>query len=378
MKPHYLKTKLPFFILSLTMITTLVSCGTAQTVTSNDDGIYSNETEQPQRRVVEVDSREYKKYNENYFTKEVQRLDEINGTDIITDIEDYNSYTDEDIEEVIIEEEAPRTRITLNEPWGYGSDADVVINVNTFPRRWGGFYGNYYDPWDPFWNRRYAFGLSWNRWNRWGWNNPFWHPYHINSGFFVGAGVRWGNPFYCPPGFVNSYRYGPYRSTYRGANPYRGRYVAANNRRANTTNRRSTTTSRRNLTLRNERNPRSTTRRGNTTRPSTRTIRDYDRNGRVRSTRSTRSIRNSRSTSPTRRSRSVRSSRSYSPNRNTRTARSNRSTRTRRSYNSSRSSRSFPSRSTSPSRSFSSNRSSSRGSSSRGSSSRGVSRGGRR
>ena len=48
MKLHYTKTKLPFYILSLFIMTTLVSCGTMQTVAGNDDGIYADDEQQEQ------------------------------------------------------------------------------------------------------------------------------------------------------------------------------------------------------------------------------------------------------------------------------------------------------------------------------------------
>ncbi|WP_369047732.1 hypothetical protein [Tenacibaculum sp. UWU-22] len=44
-------TRLSIYTLSFLMVTTLVSCGTAQSVT-NEDGIYSNNIEQPTRKVV--------------------------------------------------------------------------------------------------------------------------------------------------------------------------------------------------------------------------------------------------------------------------------------------------------------------------------------
>ncbi len=87
MKLHYTKTKLPFYILSFLMAATFISCGSAQTVTGSDDGIYADEIEQPQRRVIVTDDRAYDEYQENYFTKEVERLGALNGTDIFTDIE---------------------------------------------------------------------------------------------------------------------------------------------------------------------------------------------------------------------------------------------------------------------------------------------------
>lgn len=350
---------------------TLVSCGSSQMVTGNDDGIYADDTEQPTRRVVEVNEEEFKEHEENYFKKEVDRLGALRGNDIFTEIEEYSSE-DFDVEEEIVDEERPETRITYNnnQPWGFDSDADVVININTAPR-WGfnGFY-------DPYWNNPWGWN-NW-RWNRWGWRNrwgynPYWHPYHWNNGFYVGVGIGgFYDPFYCPP-FYSPYRYGyyaPYRYgnryySRRGINPYRRGYGVASSRRAYSTNRRNTSSRRSSNVYR---------RSGVNSTRSTRSTRGYTTGGHkpTRNTRSTRS-------SSTRRN--YNSTGGYKPSRNTRASSGKtRSTRnystggykpsnrsSKRSYTPSRSSRSTrsytPSRS---SRSYSSGRSSSSRSSSRG------------
>ncbi|WP_435264151.1 hypothetical protein [Tenacibaculum sp. nBUS_03] len=370
MKPQYFKTKPYIFILSLFLITSLISCGTMQTVSSSD-GIYDDEvesvqTQKPQPRVVVADNTDNR---ENYFRKEVERLENFNNSDVFTDIDNYKSDTsDYNYEEDVIDEEAPETRITYNsnDPWGYNSNSsDVVINVNTYPNwgfyndwGWDTYYGYNYRPW---WRPRY--------YNNWGYNS-FWSPYDYgfyNSGFYIG----WNNNnFYCPPYYRNNF-YGSYNYyTRRGANPYRGyttrrRGALVTSRRASNSyirnnrssysrrNTRSTRGSSRTYNSTNRRSTRNT--RGYNTRRTSRRTDGYTRGNRTyRSSRSTRSSNyNTRSNNksyktgghkPTRSSsvkRSTRSSRSYStPSRSTRSYSAPSRSSSNRSSSSSRSSRS--------------------------------------
>ena len=135
MKSYYSNTKLPYLFASLLMTTLLVSCGTAQSV-AGSDGIYADDVEQqPQSNVVVTDQETYDDYNDNYFRKELELLGQINGTDIITDIEDYSSDDYEYEEEEEFNDDS-QIGYSENAPWGYESDTDVVININTSPR-WG-------------------------------------------------------------------------------------------------------------------------------------------------------------------------------------------------------------------------------------------------
>ncbi len=363
MKSHFTISKFPLYFLSLLVVTTtMISCATTQTVSGNDDGIYADDTERPTRKVVQTNEREYNEYNENYFTKEVERLDKINGTDIITDIDSYRS-DEYDFDDEIIEQDENQGQISSNrEPWGFDSDSDVVVNINTFGNGFGWGFDPYWNSWNnPYWGWRGRFG------NRWGWNyNPYWHPYHgpnyWNNGFYVGIGGFY-DPFYCPPGFYGYNRFGIYngyrsfrnrgysRYGYRnGLYSRRGRGTYAyNNRRAY---------SRRNSRSASRRSSRVYRRNNSGVNRTNRSI-SRNRNGNSSVRRNSRGIsRSSGSRATNRRSGSVRRNRSSSSNRS-------------RSYNnSSRSNnRSYtPSRSSSRSRSFSRSSSSrSRGSSSRGS-----------
>ncbi len=217
MESHHIKTGFSLYFISLLVITSIVSCGTTQRASGNDDGIYADDLEMPQRKIIAIDKKEYDGYDENYFTKELERLDNLNNIDIITDIENYKSE-DYDFEGTLDNNNRElETQISTNkEPWGYNSSSDVVVNVNTF----GGYsrFGwGIYDPfWDPYWERPWSFGWG----NRWGRYNSYWYPYpfshYRNSAFYAGTGGFY-NPYYCLSYY--NYRYG-----YRNYRPYRYNY----------------------------------------------------------------------------------------------------------------------------------------------------------
>ena len=133
MKTHYIISKKNSFIMLLTVSLLFISCGTYQSAYSND-GIYDDVIiTKRQKKVIVVDEQEYQKQENNYFTKEMERLDNLNGTDILVDIDNYKSLDSIDdvgeIEEEIIEERNERLTYNENEPWGY-NDENVVIYVN--------------------------------------------------------------------------------------------------------------------------------------------------------------------------------------------------------------------------------------------------------
>ena len=331
MKPLYSKTNFSIYTMALLAIATLTSCGTMQTV-NNNDGIYDDTQETPQPKVVIANQKEYKEYEENYFTNELKRLDQINGTDIITDIEDYNSGN------YITEDNLTNDQETNNEyyePWG-SNNTDVIVNIDRgFGYGWNNWGWNNGWGWNRPWGFRGGFGYGWNNWgwNNWGWNNwgwdPLWHPYH--TPFYWN---RWNRGFYGGWAFNNPYRWGWFG--YNNRFGFRNNRYFRNGRNANV--------------YRNNRLAYSSGRYGNTNRV-------YSRNSQTSNRRAT----------------TQSSSRSSSANRSYRNGSSNSSS---RSYNNrSNSSQSRASRS----RSYSSNRSSSRGySSGRSSSSRGSYSGGGR
>ena len=386
MKTRYTSLKVSQILLLCISSLLLFSCGTYQSV-ANDDGIYDDERPvKEERKVIIANQKEYKQYNDNYFTKELERLESLDTNDVFTDVDAYRS------DSLDIDDERFDDRIN-NEPWGYNDNNDVVVNINlnTSPY-WNdfGYWGWGFNNWnvwgDPFWGNRWR-----NRF--WGFNN--WHPYH-------NLAWGWGNGFYNP---WSPWNYGYNRPYYRGyryghfnnRNYRYGRRTAYNNtfRRNNATTRRAVT-SRRNASTRRSanttrRNTRATTS-DTRVRRNTRTA-PTRRNTRVRGTNSTprRSTR-TRSTAPTRRSSSnvrrstnTRTNRATTPSRrstrSTRSSSSNvrRNTSTRSNRSSTPRTRSTPrsTRSYTPNRSFSSGSSrasSSRSSGSRSSSSRGSSR----
>ena len=219
-------SKITYYILSLFMVITFVSCGTMQTFSDSNDGIYDDleQTEKSQRKIIVVNEQEYNDYEENYFTKEIERLDLLNGTNIFTDIENYSSEdTNFNEDEEIIDEAENRINYNTNQPWGYNdNNSDVVININASPR--SGFYN------DLYWFNTYGYRPWWRSRN---FNN--WYPYddyyYYNSGFH--------NPYFPYYGisYYNNYRpYRYYNNRYyrprRGANYNRGYRKSAYSRRS--------------------------------------------------------------------------------------------------------------------------------------------------
>lgn len=239
-------TKLALYTL---LTSFLVSCGTYKS--AYDDGIYASKEKETETKVVVAGSKEHKEHEENYFTSEVERLDKVNGTDILTDIDSYTSLQDED--DLIIENDTLDYTENEGGSWDSGGST-TVIYINNSP-----YFGDYlWNRWR--WNR-------WNRWNRWGWNHHWaMNPWGWNSFGFGG----FANPFYCPP----YYRYySPYRGSGYFNNGYfrygrRGNNLASNTRRYGTSRRNFSTTTRRGV---------STIRRSNGTRTRTSSIRSNTR-----------------------------------------------------------------------------------------------------
>jgi hypothetical protein len=331
MKLHYINLKANQILILFICSFTFVSCGTYQSI-YNDDGIYADETATSEKKkVVVVNQKDYKQYNDNYFTEELNRLESIDNKDIFTDVDDYRSSDSLDINEERFDD-----RIH-NEPWGYNDNNDVVIqvNLNTNPY-WNDFYlGNF--------NRWGYTNWVFRRFNRWGYypvfNNHTWN----RTDAFI-------NPYF----YGGFYNYNYSNAYYRNRN-YGRRTTAYNNRY------------RRNNTV--------TSTRGFISKRNTSKKRWYYSKNNTKVRRSTR-------TSPNRSNTRVRRSTISSPQRNVRTRnttprRNSSNTRNNRSNTNSRrnsSSRSSSSNRSSSSRSSSSRSSTSRSSSSRSSSSRSSSR----
>ncbi|MEQ6125184.1 hypothetical protein AAON49_13330 [Pseudotenacibaculum sp. MALMAid0570] len=372
MERNYSNRRISTYLLSLFVLVLGSSCTIYQNV-PDDDGIYST-SEKKEPRVIVENSDEHKDYEKNYFSKELEKIDQINGTDIITDVENYSSYNDTIPDTT---NEIEDTTINTNKDWGYNDNDDVVVHINVI----NDFY--------PYW----GFGFNrWNRWNRWdywdpyygyswycppfiGWGfNPYWgyRPYRnwthnwrysaYGGRRFYGRRAFYGRSFFGPRGTggFGSYAYYRWRRTSVGSRyntgPYNGIYnpLATNNfsrrnssttRRSNSVNTRTRRSSdvyrtRTGVTRSNSTNTRSTNTRSANTRTRTRITGSNSNGG--RRTINTRSRNNSRSNAN--RSRSSSRNRSSSVNRNSsrnRSSSANRSSsRSRSSANRSSSSRS--------------------------------------
>jgi hypothetical protein len=327
-------TRLSTALLSLFVIVLASSCTIYQNV-PDDDGIYSSETrertERQPRTIIQDDSEEFQEYEKNYFTKELERIDLINGTDILTDIESYSSFND------TIPNEADTDRVPTGQAWGFNDSDDVVINVNLnnagWGWGWGGWgWGGFYDPWfDPFPRFGWGWGAGWGGWGwgagwgpGWGWGRPGWG-FAWNGGWGWNRGWGWNSPYW-RGGF------GVYGRRYWNGNVYGRRGLAFNNgfnRRGSFLNRNSSSFSRRSATTSRRGNSSTTTRRR-----SSNVYRDSDGNV-SRRTRGNTSTRRGRGNTSTSRSRG-------NSSRNRRSINNSRSRSNNRSYNRS-SSRSRPS-----------------------------------
>lgn len=300
MERKYSKRTLATYLLSLSVLFFASSCVVYQNVPQEEDGIYGSEKRES--RVIVANSDEHRDYENNYFTKELERIDRINGTDIFTDIENYTSVNDTIAIDSI-------TDYTPNRAWGYGDSDDIVINIDLNNGGFGAWnlydpyfsYG-FYNPW--FARPNFGWGFGGYGWGRWG--RPFYNSFYNPFGPY--------HPFYHGLAGYRSARFWRYNQGgyYVGSNNYRyGRRYAYNNtfgRNSVSTRRNSVSSSRRNSSVyrRNSntrtRNSNSNTRvrrRGTNSNPRTRrsssTTRRRSTINRSSSTRSSRSVRSSSS-----------------------------------------------------------------------------------
>ena len=372
MKLNYHKSNLLplLFLLAFALIT---SCTVYQNVPETD-GIYSSESNRT--RIIVDNTKEYQEHENQYFTRELERIDGINGTDILTNIEAYSS-----IEDTINNAPESIYSYNMNNAWGNEDSDQVVINLNLNNVGYG--WNNYWNFYDPY----YSFGYL-NPWNRrawrFGWRNRFGDP-----SFWPGYGYfqfPYYNPFFngiYGYGYFNSrnyYGHGFMYNRYRNFNYGRRNYynnglssrnyynsgrINNNNRRVTFSNRRSQNTSR-NINIDNL---------ANKLRIDKNKIKVYSQTKNVpvksRRTRSTRENPDVRSSSTSNRSRYNSNTSRSRNNSNASRSRNNSSPRTRnnssprrssfRSSNFSRGSSSSSGRSSSGSRSSSSRSSSRRG-----------------
>jgi len=170
--------------LLLVLFVGLNSCGTYQgAYNGDDDGIYASNN-QTRNEVVIVENQS--NFDQNYFSKQLEDLQNLKQEDTFTDIDDYY-YDDNTVQD-------DQLYTNYNEPWGY--DGDVVININS---GYGYMSPNYY------------------------WYNPFYEPYYNYYPYYYNPWrFNYYNPYY-------SYGYNPYRYEYYGYygnyyNPYNSYY----------------------------------------------------------------------------------------------------------------------------------------------------------
>ena len=252
MKLNYLHKLSQYPLLFLLVLVLISSCTVYQNV-PDTDGIYS--PEKNRTKIIVDGSREYQENENKYFTKELERIDLINDTDILTNIETYSSI--EDTTNNATESTNP---YNVNSVWGYSDSEQIVINLNLNNVGYG--FNNYWNFYDPY--NTYGYLNPWNRraW-RFGWRGRFGDPSFLPGyGYFQ---LPYFNPFFngiYGYGYFNSrnyYGYGFLANRYRNYNYGRRNYsyttlnsrnysnsrrISNSNRRVTFTNRRSQNTSR--------------------------------------------------------------------------------------------------------------------------------------
>jgi len=252
MKLNYLHKLSQYPLLFLLVLVLISSCTVYQNV-PDTDGIYS--PEKNRTKIIVDGSREYQENENKYFTKELERIDLINDTDILTNVETYSSI--EDTTNNATESTNP---YNVNSVWGNSDSEQIVINLNLNNVGYG--FNNYWNFYDPY--NTYGYLNPWNRraW-RFGWRGRFGDPSFLPGyGYFQ---LPYFNPFFngiYGYGYFNSrnyYGYGFLANRYRNYNYGRRNYsyttlnsrnysnsrrISNSNRRVTFTNRRSQNTSR--------------------------------------------------------------------------------------------------------------------------------------
>jgi hypothetical protein len=246
MKLNYLHKLSHYPLLFLLVLVLISSCTVYQNV-PDTDGIYS--PEKNRTKIIVDSSKEYQENENKYFTKELERIDLINDTDILTNIETYSS-----IEDTTNNASESTNPYNVNSVWGNSDSEQIVINLNLNNVGYG--FNNYWNFYDPY--NTYGYLNPWNRraW-RFGWRGRFGDPSFLPGyGYFQ---LPYFNPFFngiYGYGYFNSrnyYGYGFLANRYRNYNYGRRNYSYttlnsrnySNSRRISNSNRRVTFTNRR-------------------------------------------------------------------------------------------------------------------------------------
>ena len=237
MKLNYKNVKLTQLVLFVTANLFLVSCGTYQSI-YNDDGIYGDTTtKDEEKKIIVVDEKEYQDYEENYFSKKLENLQNIDNNEIFTDVDDY--YYDDGLNNGEFSDE--NSSYNGAQPWGY-EDNNVVVNINLMNNP---FWGGGFNSWGWGANNRWAFNsIGWD-YNNWRWRRGFIRPWgfstwsrtYANWGFVDPYSGFWNGGYLNPflPNFgITGFRNNRYNNLNRGFR-YGRRNVIANNTRRNNT-----------------------------------------------------------------------------------------------------------------------------------------------
>ena len=110
------------------LFVSLYSCGTYQCAYNyDDDGIYTSNNQKIDDDIVIVEKSEFDK---NYFSNQLDEIQNIGAEDVFTDIDDY--YYDESYDEQELNNESYQPweftdNVTININSGYGSGASVLL-----------------------------------------------------------------------------------------------------------------------------------------------------------------------------------------------------------------------------------------------------------
>lgn len=211
---HFTKRNFRYLFVSLISATVLVSCGTYQSVYTSD-GIYDDEDpiETVEEEVVVVTSKKKATtVDDNYFKRELDKLNAIEDTDVFTDPNDYNSYDNLDDDYSFD-----------NDPWGDSSDDKVIVNINFRNRYWNNHW-TYWNDWniydDDYRYWRYGWGFRYGFYGNYVYQ-PYYYGYYRNYRHF---GFYYHHPFYRPVYYRNvryynnRYHRNNYTYTQRGTN----------------------------------------------------------------------------------------------------------------------------------------------------------------
>ena len=219
--------KINFLILSITVSIISVSCGSYQSTTYGNDGIYGPNNS---NRVYANNQRANTAPQESYFAKKLEQYEnDYAGSDVFTDVENYSSQSYDDTQDTYNggsqyqgwgENTQQNTQVYVNNGWNYG--------YNNFG------YNNYYNP---FWNRGFGnqFSYGYNGFRR----GPFFNFYYGNPFYYGGYynNYYWGNNFWFGNRFFNygfynnrSYYNNRSRGLVRSSARRSGRVINSNNR----------------------------------------------------------------------------------------------------------------------------------------------------